>query len=349
MKKGHWVSRFLLLLLILAMAAAGYWFWSKPAALNQASAKPALAVTVTPLKYHALPDILTAYATTVSPSSIDVLAATSGVVKKVWVHAGQQVEKGQLLFTLTSSDLNVQLHRLRAQWMLDRRKLELDTRVNHQVPGTVPKYDLLSQRVQVSQDKNAYKLAQQLQRVTAPFSGRIAETVRATGSVVTSGDRLTSLVDDSALYAQYVIPDHYETQVKLKQAVTFSAFHGQRYQGQVSYIAPLHNADDFSLTVRAKLKLTTGLVPNVFGQVKQVINAKRQVLAVEQHRVQADERGFYVYSVDKNSKVVKRYFTPGNITPDGLVEVKAGLAEHDNVIDSDPTDLSAGQVVKVTS
>ena len=339
----------IVLLIVSGLAVLSYRHLMERKPSTVATQKSQLTVTTLPLQYHLIPQTVSAYATTMSPTSIQLLAATSGVIKKVWVHSGQQVDKGQLLFTIHSSDLNAQLNKLKAQWLTDKRKLTLDRKVNRQVPGTVPKYDMFTQRMLVVQDRAAYKAAKSLQKVKSPVKGRLSETLLAAGSVVNTGDILTDVISQKGLRVRYQIADIYADAVKLGQAVTFSLQNGKHYTGKVSYIAPLYNAHDYSLTLRAKLDPADALPPNVFGQVKQVIQPRYRSLAISQKLVQVDARGFYVFSIDPHQKVVKRYFTPGAVTARGLIEVRKGLTENLPIINSDLSSLSAGQKVQVRS
>jgi hypothetical protein len=70
-------------------------------------------------------------------------------------------------------------------------------------------------------------------------------------------------------------------------------------------------------------------------------------LAVPQALVQSDSQGFYVY-VLSNNKVQQQYFTAGEVTASGLIEVKSGLSAGTEIISSNLNSLSVGQTVVVT-
>lgn len=304
-------------------------------------------VKISPLRYYTIPKTIIAYGTTVSPKSVGVTAQTSGIIASIEFQAGTKVAIGQTLFTLRTSDIGNQIEKLKAQMQSSKTIYDSYAKIEKELPGSVAKNKFIQAKQQYQQDLATYKEAKTIGIIKAPIAGVVSDTDVTLGSYVTQGQTLTTVVVPSSLLVEYQIPGHFSNDVKLGQAIQFHPNDAsQSYQGIVSYIAPSLNKSDYSLTLRANLDNAESLKYSSFGKVEQVIDPNYKILAIPQSLAQTDSQGFFIYTVSKN-KVVQQYFTPGQITKDGLIQIKSGLTENTPIISSDPSHLSAGETVQV--
>jgi RND family efflux transporter MFP subunit len=315
-----------------------------------ATSKPALpvpSVTVQALQYHMIPQTVVAYGQTVSPKSTAIKTQADGTLTGLYFTPGAMVKKGQLLFTLKTSNSESQLKRLKAQMQLSKQIYLRTKNMEHKVSGSVATVDLIKAKLQYQQDLASYQQAKTIYNIRAPISGVITDTDYAKGDVVNAATELATIIDMQSLQLRYQLPGRYIQQVKKNQLVEFTPSYSKRtYKAQVSYVAPLINSNVADFTVRANFTEPTNLAMNQFGEVKQFINQQYRTIAIKQELVQSDSQGFYVF-VLKNSKVEKQYFDAGIVTKSGLIEVQSGLAIGTELITTNPHLIQAGQKVKV--
>lgn len=304
-------------------------------------------VKVTPLTYYTIPKTVIAYGTTVSPKSVNVTAQTSGTITAIAFTPGANVQKGQTLFTLQTSDVGNQIEKLKAQMQSSKITYDSYAKLEKKLPGSVAKNKFIQAKRQYQQDLATYQEATTIGIIKSPIDGIVSDTSVALGGYVTQGQTLATVVVPSSLQVEYQISGRFSNEVKLGQGIKFRPNDAsQFYEGAVSYVAPSLNQNDHSLTLRANLNDATSLKYASFGQVEQIVDPNYKTLAISQSLVQTDSQGFFIYTVS-NNKVAKQYFTPGQITKNGLIQIKSGLTENTPIISSDPSHLSSGETVKV--
>ena len=110
---------FLPLIMLVLIYAIGY-LKNKP---NNTASK-LTTVVIKPLTYTTIPLIITSYAEVTSPGSVTINAQASGIITSVEFSPGQQVKKGQLLFTLRSNSISEQLSQSKATLASAKEKYE---------------------------------------------------------------------------------------------------------------------------------------------------------------------------------------------------------------------------------
>lgn len=311
------------------------------------SIDPTPVVTLATLKTEIIPKTVTSYGTTVSPNSANIAAQTSGIVTRITFIPGEQVKKGQLLFVLQSNDTGNQIQELKAVMLASKDTYDRSKSANKNFPGTIASETIEQEKLKYEQDLAAYNESQTAAHVISPINGIISDTNLAVGSSVNTGTVLAQVIDPQSLQIKYSLPSQYAGLIQNGQRVLFYPNDSsQSYSGTVTYVSPLLNASDFTLTVRANLDHNTPLKPYLFGKVAQIIDPHYRALVIPQNLAQTDARGFYVYVVN-NKKVAKQYFTPAGVNKQGVIEVSAGLTDHTKIIVSDGASLSPGMAVEV--
>lgn len=287
----------------------------------------------------------TAYASTSSQQSLQIIAKVNGIVEAIQFMPGSHVDKGQVLFKIHSSDLTNTLHALRAQMINSKSKYQAESRVKKFYAET----DLNDDRLKYTAALNAYNQLQNQLIIKAPISGEISDTQYSVGSNVSIGDNIATIVDKTKLKLSYQLLSRYASSVKVGQSVIFYPEGSNKpYHGRVSYIAPSLDPDSYDVSLQAILTQPGPLQPNVFGRVIQTLNADTALLAVPQNKVLTDALGFYIYSV-KHGKIVKLYFNPGAVTAEGMIPIVSGLSPGVLTIVSDTRALTAGEPVKAVT
>lgn len=308
-----------------------------------------IAVTTVPVTYHALPKTITAYGKIISPDSLDIMAQSSGEITSIHFNAGDAVKKGQILFTLTSNNIDDQTKKLFAAMQLSRdnyKRLRTSYKAD---PESVSPSDLLDAKLKFIQDLAAYREARTVEKIIAPADGVISTTPVAAGSFVNVGAVLAHVSVPTSKEIAFQLPSQYQPEAAINQTVEFIPSDTKTpYSARVTYISPALNSDDYSVNVRAAFDQPNHLPENLFGKIIETLQIDAKTLAVPASLVQADSQGFYVYSLSSNNKAKKIYFIPGAITKDGLMMVHSGISNNTPIISSHLSSLIEGQQVAVS-
>jgi Cu(I)/Ag(I) efflux system membrane fusion protein len=223
-----------------------------------------------------------------------VTLKTSGWIRKVFVDSiGRPVRKGEPLFTFYSPDLlatqdeyllAVKMKRQLAESPLDEVKINADSLVAS-ARERLRLWDVTDSQIEALEHRGR---AEPVLTIHAPSSGIVLKREALPGKYVEPGVTLYEIADLSTVW---IHADIYESEVAGAKAgqpatVTFAAYPGETFSGQVTYVYPTLNTETRTVRVRlefpnAALKLKPGMYGNVTLQtdaVKALIVPKEAVL-----------------------------------------------------------------------
>ena len=320
---------------IVLVAAGAAWYWSdavrKPDA--QAARRGPGPITVTTAKAEArdVPVRLTANGTVTALQSVELRAQVTSTVREVHIREGQNVQKGDLLFTLDSrtedanlkkalaqvekdnADLATAQRNLARQQELFRQKFiaqaALDT-----VQNTV---DTLTGQLAIDQAAvEAARAAITYTRIHAPFSGRTGVIGVRAGSLVQPGASATALVTVAQvdpISVSFTVPEkELATLQESVRAGTLTAqastqAGGETFRGKVTFIDNAVETATGTIRVKAefanpKAALWPGMYVNVELSPRTIANAT----VVPTQAVQTGPEQRFVYVVQEDRKVASR-------------------------------------------
>ena len=118
----------------------------------------------------------------------------------------------------------------------------------------------------------------------------------------------------------------------------------QSYRGQVWQIEPTIDSQTRQGTARVALTYAPGLKPGGFASA--VVNSGTVVAPMlPESAVMSDDKGNYVYIVDKDDKVARRNVTTGLVTANGIA-ITAGLTGQERVVMRAGGFLNPGEKVR---
>ncbi|MBA3891459.1 MAG: efflux RND transporter periplasmic adaptor subunit [Gemmatimonadaceae bacterium] len=178
-------------------------------------------------------------------------------------------------------------------------------------------------------------------RIAAPFAGRVASIKVVPGQWVRPGDELMTIVALDPIRVEVQV---LESEVGFLTAgrsarVTFAAFPGESFSGQVRTVNPLVESGTRTARVTILLANPQGrILPGMYARV--ALDAQRfpdRVLVPRSALLERDRRPMlFVYEGDERSGLAKwRYVTPG-LGNDRLVEI---------LTDADTDSVRPGEVV----
>ena len=270
-----------------------------------------------------------------------VTVKTSGWVREVFVDSiGRPVRKGERLFTLYSPDIlatqDEYLLAVRAQSQLAASPLaEVKANAGSLVDSSRERlrlWDVTDLQIAMLERRGT---AEPVLTVYAPASGIVLKREALPGKYVEPGTTLYEVADLSTIWISADIYESEVAAVRLNQpaSVTFAAYPGTTFRGNVSYIYPSLNIDTRTVRVRVELpnpglKLKPGMYGTVNVQtetVKTLVVPKEAVLETGLRQLVFMDRGQGRYE-PASVKLGRR--------SQDDVEVLEGLKEGDRIVTS---------------
>ncbi len=184
--------------------------------------------------------------------------------------------------------------------------------------------------------------------VRAPFAGLVVERKVSVGDFVTRGTKVVTVVRINPLRVELTVPEQYLSVVRPGQMLELEvdAYAGRPFKGQVRYVSPALRADQRALTIEAVVPNTDGVLkPGLFATAAIEQSGHDRALCVPTAAVRNLAGSTRVYVI-KGDRVEERIVTVGQKV-DGAIEIANGVAEGDEVAQSNVERLSDGARVRV--
>jgi membrane fusion protein (multidrug efflux system) len=291
-----------------------------------------------------------------------------GVVKAVYVKAGQRVGKGQLILKLDDAVARQQVvmaqqsvSQLRtrlaqAQTVYERYKGLWEQNIGAEIQVINAKADVDALQSQLNAANAQVRLAQEtanMSNVYAEMGGVIDMVNIKVGEFFSpqsaanpaSGIRI---VNNTQMKMVTEVPENYITRVKKGDKVEVVIPEaGKTYSSVISSVGASIDMTKRSFLAEAKLPSDNVIKPNLTATMKILDYEVKGTIAVPVNVVQSDEKGKYVYVVENTGgKLVarKRVVDVGE-TYNGLMEIKNGLKGGDVIIREGYQTVYEGQLV----
>jgi len=185
--------------------------------------------------------------------------------------------------------------------------------------------------------------------VRPPRAGVINSKNVATGEYAAAGRLIAKLLDISALYVRYAVPESESARLSKGLKITFKArISGEKsYEAEVFWVSQMADARTRSVDCKARvLDPPPDLKPGFSGLVKIVLDQRGDALLVPSTAVLPTERGFVAYVIE-GGKAKERQVRLGVRTLDDRVEILDGIAEGESLVVRGGSVLQDGREVEV--
>ena len=285
-----------------------------------------------------------------------ITAKTTKTVTNIHFDDGQRVNKGVVLVEMTNAEESALMDEARLTANEAKKQLER-TEALAKTGAVSP--SLLDQRTREYQAGQARYLAVQARLkdliITAPFSGVVGLRDVSVGGLITPGQTITTLNDDSRMKLDFTVPAVYLRSLKIGLPIEAQSHDlgNKKFKGKIFSIDNQIDESTRSIKVRAILEnanreLKQGLLLTV------VISAdiRKALVLSEAALVPMGSNNFvFVLQPNKNTQVSpwvaeKRQIQIGQ-RYEGLVEVINGLQAGDKVVTHGLQKIHAGQALKI--
>lgn len=287
-----------------------------------------------------------------SQADADISVSSPGTIKTLNVAKGMYLRKGQVVGTLDTEQLKLQLKQLQ----LAESKLSTDLeRVRALVAGNAApetnqkdlEFNLANTRIQIEQiqqritDSNIY----------APLSGTVIFKNMEAGEFINPGMVIARIVDVSSLKIGVFVNEKHIYKVAEQQTatVTSDALPGKTFGGKVNYISPIGDENhNYRVEVQLDAEGTKTLKAGTFTLVNLGTTDAGKALMIPAAAIITGVKENSVYVVQNDNTVKTVPIVIGRREAD-KVEVIGGLKDGDNVVTAGQINLTEGAKVAITN
>lgn len=293
--------------------------------------------------------------------SVQLRPRVSGYIDAVNYREGDEVRKGQVLFTIDDRSYRAALEQAKAELARARSQASLarsESGRSEKLIGTQAiSREAWEQRRSAASQAQADVLAAEaavdmaqlnldFTRVTAPIDGRASRAMITAGNLVTAGDSasvLTTLVSQQQMYVYFDVDENtflnYQAMARQGQQrhalpveIALVGEQGFPHQGKIDFLDNQLTASTGTIRMRALLdNQQRQFTPGLFARVRLPGSTQFEAVLIDDKAVLTDQDRKYVYVVDGEGKAQRRDIQPGAMV-DGLRIVKSGLQSGDKVI-----------------
>ena len=300
---------------------------------------------------------------TESVEAVDILARVEGFLEKVHFEDGQDVKKGDVLFTIEQDVFKANVEQAEAMLqstIAERHRAQADLKRVEQavISGAVSEQEVDLKRadrdIAVASVANAEAALKQAElqlsytTVTSPVTGRVSRRLVDAGNLVspTQNTLLTRVVAFDPMYVYFNISERLLSQILRRSGKTDE----ERRQSGAKMMIGLSDESDFSHEgtidfIDNRVDATTGTVqlrgevpnknrllyPGMFVRIRIPSRQETPSLLVHEKAIGTDLGGKYVWIIDEKNVVDRRYVTPGQMYDDMRV-ITEGLEATDRYI-----------------
>ena len=245
--------------------------------------------------------------------STQISSQSGGIVTGINFDSGQDVKKGQLLFSLDTSQLKAELKAAIAQLKLSKiTKDRYDKLASQDATSkqTADQYDA----DYLSKLANVQSIESQIgfKEVRAPFDGRIGIRNISLGQYFRSGDNAATLTKINPIYINFAVPQNKVKLIKVGQTVSFKSdsFPGETFKAKITAIDSYINSSNRSIMIQATYdNPDKKILPGMFVTVNVKLSVLKNVIVIPRNAVAYNLYGESVYVLkpvlDKDGKPVK--------------------------------------------
>ncbi len=297
--------------------------------------------------------------------NVDLRPRVSGYIDRVNYEEGQEVRKGDVLFTIDSRSYRAELARAQADLARARSQAELGRseaarakKLSELQAISTESYEQRRSAAAEAQANvaaaqaavDAARLNLEFTQVRAPISGRAGRALVTAGNLVSAGDSasvLTTLVSLDKMHVHFDTDErtflHYaelarkgerpsENGAGVPVQVGLVGEEGFPHTGVVDFLD--NQVDPATGTIRARALLDNAdrvFTPGLFARVRVLGSGEFKAMLIDDKAVLTDQDRKYVYVVDGKGQAQRKDVQLGR-TADGLRIVETGLAAGDKVI-----------------
>jgi multidrug efflux system membrane fusion protein len=304
-------------------------------------------------------------------TTVSVKSQVTGVLQQAHFKEGQDVKKGQLLFTIDARPLEAALKQAEANLARDAAQLKnLREQVRRYAELVEKQYVSREQYDQIKTNADAAESVVDADKaavdnakvqlsycyIYSPVNGRVGSVLINEGNLIRLNDGAALVVINqiNPINVTFAVPEQHLADLKrhmaggkLKADARFQSDEGRPEQGVLAFV---DNAVDRSTgTIKLKAEFTNSerrLWPGQFVNVALTLTTQGDAVVIPSEAVQVGQDGQHVFVVKQDKRVEVRPVTIGS-TNEGVAIIAKGLAVGEQVVREGQFLLGPGSRVEI--
>lgn len=309
-------------------------------------------------------------------SSVTIRPQIGGVIKEIHFKEGQEVKKGDLLFTIdprpsqaaldaaraalardTAQMKNAQIQFEREQKLFEQKLVSQD-----EFDTSKTAFDALAGTVEA--DQSAVTNAQlnlEFTAIRAPFDGRTGSVQFHEGNVVKApDDTLLTINRIHPIYVVFAVPEQYLPEIKKQMAgktlavtASYQNLIGPPPQGELTFVDNTVDTTTGTIELKATFPNQDSVLwPGQFVQVTLTLSELTNAVVVPSQAVQEGQSGQFVYVVkpdptNATSQIVENRAITTGITYKNKTVIEKGLKTGETIVIDGQLRLAPGFKVSI--
>ena len=303
-------------------------------------------------------------------SSVTVRSQITGILSQVHFQEGQDVKKGDLLFTIDSRPMQAALAVAQASLARDEAQLA-NAKIQFAREQKLFEQKLVSQDEfdtsraaldalagTVASDQATVTNAQlnlEFTEIRAPFDGRTGSLQFHEGNVIKAqDDTLLTILQIRPIYVTFSVPERYLPEIKnqmqrkpLNVTAAFENLTGQPPQGELTFVDNTVDINTGTILLKATFANDDrSLWPGQFVQITLQLGELTNAVVVPLQALQNGQNGQFVFAL-KPDQTVEQREVKTSVSASGKIVITSGLNNGETVVTDGQLRLAPGVKVEV--
>lgn len=302
--------------------------------------------------------------------NVEIRARVKGYLDHIYIDEGKYVKQGQLLFTISNSEINENIAKASAvlkSTITELKATELQLKnVKHLVDKNVisntelemakNKVELAKAKVEEAQaDETFAKIQLTYTQIKAPFSGIVNRIPYKTGSLIEDGTLLTSVSKNDEVFAYFDVSEKeylnyangLKTDEEQSKNVTLILANGEEhpFKGKIETTEGEIEQSTGNIAFRARFSNPDKILKHgASGKVRLMRKYKKALIIPQKATFEIQDK-IYVYVIDKSNKVKLKLITTNSRMPHFFI-IDSGLSPDDKIIYDGIQNIKDGMTVE---
>ncbi|QIR14461.1 efflux RND transporter periplasmic adaptor subunit [Shewanella aestuarii] len=322
--------------LILAICGIGFYAYKTMQPQQTMAQRPKAIpnVVVAYAKLMPIRDEVEAIGTGKANESITVTSKITEVVTEINFEDGDLVPKDKVLVQLQDAEQQAKVNAAKVKLKEHLREFErISSLVTSKTVAELERDRLQSLIDSARAELDQANSALTDRAISSPFAGRLGLRQVSVGSLVSTGEKITTLDDVSKIKLDFSVPERFIQQLQAGKLVEASAvaFPGRVFKGEVTSIDSRVNPATRAVMVRAIIPNDDlALLPGMLMKVKLIKQSREGLLLPESAIIPIQDK-HYIYSTNQDNEVIQIEVKLG-VRMRGWVEIVDGLSVGEQVL-----------------
>ena len=288
----------------------------------------------------------------VSMMNIMIVSEVIGKYKRIFVKDGQFVKKGDVLATINSDVIDINLKEIETNLLLSKTIYERQSNLwDNKIGSEIDYLRAKSNYESINSRFEATKRQIEKFKITAPFSGIIESTSARVGEMSSPGIPAFSIYNENDSYIEIDVSENYGNSFTVGDNAKLILENDSVIVTSILSVGQVINPINrtFKIGVEIPFDLKESLKPNQIINLKLIDYRNENSISIPSNIIYSDDRGKYIFIIDEfdGENVARKIPILIGKSSNYMTEVLSGLLGEEQVIDKGSSNVVDGSYVKM--